>query len=412
VYKKSSSPPGKIFCILYMSFLQISSLNSSFSKGGVINTINTLIASNVTSDTITIIYSGIFDNVNILVDNVSYATTSLKTYSITGRAYSTSYSITVVPYKNSVAGNSKQINVVTQQLTDVFNGATITTSGSYRFITFTGNGNLKLARTTTANTLIVGGGGSGSMYIAGGYGAGGGGGGGGVGIGTLNLVLNTVYNITVGSGGTFDRTNTISSNGGNSIINGGSINEIAYGGGRAGGHIASTVVYNAGSGGSAGGISSTETDSLRPYGNVALKGSGTLIYYGNVGGNSYRYTSEGGGSGGGGAVGIGGNAGVITINPYTTDRNAGGNGGAGIQWNVNGSYYGGGGGGGSSNGKIVLGGTGGGGRGSNYGSNNSTATAGTANTGGGGGGGSQSGMATNIYPGNGGSGVVIFRLPI
>jgi hypothetical protein len=245
----------------------------------------------------------------------------------------------------------------------IINGTySITTSGSYRFVTFTGNGSFRLANSVAADILIVGGGGTGgwgAFYLTGPHG----GGGGGVGIGTLNFTKDTTYTVVVGNGGIASTTNNVSGqNGGDSRIYGGSINERAYGGG----YGAANSDYTAGSaGGSSGGATSIRTPTK---GN----GGGSITYYGNQNGVGNSGTG-GGGGGGAGSIGV-----------TSTSRN-GGNGGTGKTWSINSQIYGGGGGGGAYYGTGFTGGTGGSGGGGKGGdSSNIKGSPGTPNTGGGG----------------------------
>ena len=87
-----------------------------------------------------------------------------------------------------------------------------------------------------------------------------GGGGGGVGIGTINFKKDITYNISIGSGGQFDITNFRSTNGNDTTIIGGLINETAYGGGGGGAFTNAqwqrdAGIHNGQSGGSSGGAS-------------------------------------------------------------------------------------------------------------------------------------------------------------
>jgi hypothetical protein len=223
------------------------------------------------------------------------------------------------------------------------------TSGSvtYRFHKFLSNGTFTMTRgnSNSARVLVVGGGG--------GVNSGQGGGGGGVLVQTASLRSGSAYTVTIGAGGD-NGTNGFAS----SFIGG--------------------TVSLAVSGGSAGNIFTTSGRSGFPTindgGDPADCGGGNLV----------------GGGGGAGAVGGDAQCGV-----------GGGNGGNGLQFNMDGtsSFYGGGGGGTSANDTLPagLGGAGGGGTGA--GGNTGGQTAGTANTGGGAGGGS------NTV--NGGSGIVI-----
>jgi len=214
----------------------------------------------------------------------------------------------------------------------------------------------------TADVLVVAGGGAGD---------GGGGGAGGYITTTPSFAVGKTYTITVGAGGTGQ-----GGNGGNSRINGVSYDGTAIGGG--GGYRV---------GGSGGGA--WEPNSV---GGAGTSGQG--FAGGNAGGAVGNY-GAGGGGGGASQVGVSGSG--------TTP----GTGGNGLASSITGSsvYYGGGGGGGSPDNRYprtTAGGLGGGGT-SYY----ASADAGTPNTGGGGG---SAYPPLGIYA-NGGSGVVILRIP-
>ena len=87
-----------------------------------------------------------------------------------------------------------------------------------------------------------------------------------------------------------------------------------------------------------------------------------------------------------------------------------GNGGDGAQFDIIGvnTYYAGGGGGGTATGAIATGGLGGGGQG---GTQSNVGTSGTNGTGGGGGGGGGTFLGGGTSPGNGGSGIIVIRVP-
>ena len=274
-----------------------------------------------------------------------------------------------------------------------FTGATDTViSGSTdKYLIFNTSGTVIFNTDTICKVLIVGGGGAGGN-ASGNEGAGGGGGG-GVGIGTIKFTANATYTITVGTGSAANGSNLGLRD---SSIVGTNINEIAY----VGGNGNNTTGFNGGSGGGAAGYIANNADGGY-YGGKPTMGLSSssnnfasLIYYGNAGGFCYWIP---GAAGGGGAQNMG----------QISSGSAGTNGGDGIQWTVNGSYYGGGGGGGGGgSGNTVSGGTGGIGGGGNGGNNPGGVGAnGAANTGGGGGGGAWN----STKGGNGGSGIVIIR---
>ncbi|MCE9616027.1 MAG: DUF5123 domain-containing protein [Lentisphaerae bacterium] len=258
-------------------------------------------------------------------------------------------------------------------------GGTETTSGGYKYHTFTSGGTLTVNTAGNVEVLVVGGGGGGgsSSY----HGAGGGAGG---------LIYQAAYAVsgpsvavTVGASGSAGTGTGRGGNGGDSIF--GSLT--AKGGGGGGNHYAAGL--NGGSGGGAA------------Y-NANTPGVPLVAGQGNSGGTGSA-SAPNYGSGGGGGAGAAGANGTST---------AGGIGGAGLQYSqfavVGGSpagWFSGGGGGSTYNGGTPgSGGTGGGG--------SSTATVGNsgiANTGGGGG---AAPSHTAYVAGAGGTGIVIVRYPL
>ena len=227
--------------------------------------------------------------------------------------------------------------------------------------------------------VIAGGGGGGSN---GGSGGGAGGyrssvsgensGGGASAESPLTLTEGTTYTITIGAGGTDSRTfagYATGASGNNSVFD--SITSIGGGRGAYGGSNNDTVA----SGGSGGGASRYNT-----YG--TLTGGAGTSGQGYAGGNGFNTGNYFQSGGGGGAGGVGGNA-------SGTTNNIGGVGGAGVSSSITGSATTrASGGSGYNQGTATPGGGG------------ATGNNATANTGGGGG--------TNA---NGGSGVVILRMP-
>lgn len=267
-------------------------------------------------------------------------------------------------------------------LSNVFSatGGTETTSGGYKYHTFTSSGTFTV-QSGTANIeyLVVAGGGGGGSCAAG-DGGGGGAGAGGYIATTLTPGVQA-YTVTVGAGGS-GSTNSANNgaNGNNSSFSA----STATAGGGAGSTRSGANGNNGGSGGGAGSDSGGDT------GGTGTSGQG------NNGGNN---TTGQCGAGGGGASA----AGVSVSTGLEVP-----NGGNGSTW-LNGSTYAGGGGGGKFAGgtnAAGAGGTGGGGAGGK-GTNGSN---GTANTGGGGGGGGMDGTFRN--GGNGGSGIVIIRYTV
>ena len=240
--------------------------------------------------------------------------------------------------------------------------------------------------------LVIAGGGGGGSWVASGGGAGGyrnsylteTSGGGGSSEANLSFNIGTVYTVTVGAGGTGGEFNVSdnATSGSNSLISGTGITTITSTGGGKGRGFNGTV--NGVSGGSGGGA--------RPLG---TGGSGTANQ-GFAGGNGAAESAAGGG-GGAGAVG-----------QAAPSNSQGGNGGNGLASSITGSSVtrAGGGAGSANGGTAGTGGTGGGGNGSTTGNG----VAGTANTGSGGGA-TVNDTSPNIFGGNGGSGVVILRMP-
>jgi len=258
-----------------------------------------------------------------------------------------------------------------------------------------------------ADYLIAAGGGGGGCA----NGGGGAGGAGGLLASRTGLSTGTTYTITVGAGGAGGAITNSGQPGvqgtNSSIVYTTSIT--AIGGGYGGGDDGSVGGEPGGSGGSGGGGSRKDSNA---------GGSGTSGQ-GNDGGDASPSTNVGGGGGGAGAVGQ---------NATNTDAGDGGIGAiktiisssiatAQSVGEVSGSdvYFSGGGGGGiespSTSANRGLGGLGGGGDGGAAGSVGTAPTAGTANTGGGGGA-SGDFNTGGSYPGQqGGSGVVILKIP-
>ena len=232
--------------------------------------------------------------------------------------------------------------------------------------------------TRSANVLVVAGGGGGGSDNAGG------GGGGGV-IFQTGVAISGTQTIKVGKGGVGPLTNGTATNGSNSEM----LGSIAIGGGRGG--SGDTGDFNGLAGGSGGGGASEGTNGT---GGAGTSGQG------NSGGNGFA--SSGGGGGGAGAPGTDG----VAVN------NAG-SGGTGVLMSVFGEIYGengwfaGGGGGGVDNSASALTGTGIGGIGGGGDGGRGAGEDGQPHTGGGGGGANYPG--TNVYGGDGGSGVVLVR---
>jgi len=271
----------------------------------------------------------------------------------------------------------------------VATGGTITTSGGYKYHTFTGSGTFAITSAGTVfDALIVAGGGSGGGSLAGGGGAG----------GAIEANGNSAavanHSIVIGAGAAHTAGGTY--NAGYNGANTTAFSNTATGGGRgAGGVHVSPYTYNNAAGGSGGGGFGWDFQKNDHTGGAGTSGQG------NAGGNASSSTYYGAGGGGKGAAG-------------TDADGTGGDGGVGINWKSLGTYYAGGGGGSASAGTNKgAGGNGGGGAGTAGGvSSNVAGTAGTVNTGGGGGGGFGYGINGGGGGGAGGSGIVIIRYAV
>ena len=310
-------------------------------------------------------------------------------------------------------------------------GGTVTTYSSggvnYRVHSFLSNANFVASVSGTADMLIVGGGGGGGNYL-------GGGGGGGEVLHVQNRTISAgTYAVVRGNGGLGGQNNTDDGQIGSGSYFGSdyaSTNLYARPGGAASGHgngsastsgtyatvVASTAITGTGNGGggasagASGGVGATPTTRTV----TAPSGETWTLYSNQAGGNGTHGGSHASGGGGG------------ADNNGVANSGAWGNGGPGIQINIDGNnyYWGGGGGGGSINrpssgGNGGIGGGGGGGHQNNGGGSgggsalNAGASAGGhtaggdggANTGGGGGGGSHG----DYDGGDGGTGIVIVR---
>ena len=245
----------------------------------------------------------------------------------------------------------------------------------------------------TVEYLVVGGGGGG------GVGGGGGGGyrssvagensGGGVSAETVLTLDAGVYKVTVGAGGAGKQAGTSSTNTrpGNSSV----FSSVTSAGGGLG-RFSVTYDFNSGDGGSGGG-----------GGPFATAPGAATSAQGFAGGSGNGSTPLPGG-GGGGAAEVGVNYGAN-----------GGDGGDGVASSITGSSVTRGGGGGGGHHSNIAGGLGGPGGGGDAGdTSDKNGSNGSDNTGGGGGGAiAPTGASTNLGTGGiGGSGVVIFTLPI
>ena len=252
------------------------------------------------------------------------------------------------------------------------------------------------------NYLVVAGGGGGGGQT------GGGGGAGGFLEGSYALSLDNLLTITVGSGGAKCPAGTVNpsnvgTNGNDSSIISSILNVTSIGGGLGGTYQGDTInsVSSGNNGGSGGGGAALNS------GTAGTGGLGTAGQGNNGAAGRTNYTAtpyQGGGGGGAGS-------------PGTTNLSSrGGDGGIGKISSITGTptYYAGGGGGcGGGNGassSLRTPGYGGTGGGANGGNDSAPALDAAANTGGGGGGGRDyQGLAGGAS--NGGSGVVILRMP-
>ena len=276
--------------------------------------------------------------------------------------------------------------------------------GSYSIDGFTSTGNATWtvpANTSTAEILVVAGAGKGGggdrPYL------GGGGAGGIVHHATYTLAsASTVYNVTVGSGGSGSSVPSVS--GQNSVwdTSGTTLTMTAVGGG--GGGYQSTAGQTGGSGGGSGSGSSTQAASTQG----AVSGA---TVYGNAGGQNCG--QSGGGGGGAGEAGntdgcAHGGDGVefSQFEAYgTSSNNTPGTPGSGSGK----GWFGGGGGGSSEDTQAGTGGVGGGRPGMYSGDGVANGPPGTANTGGGGGAARSFDGSGARDGGSGGSGVILVK---
>jgi len=320
-----------------------------------------------------------FSEGGVTIDDVENVTVTSGSASVTvpsavyGQTAGDTLSVSIVNQNGTPSSNG--ISKTVQALPS---GGTVTTSGGYRYHTFTSSGTFTntLASLSVDYLVVAGGGGGGSRH--------GGGGGAGGAIDSTGTLSATTYSIVIGGGGAG------APSGGDNVATQGSSSS-GFGSTATGGGFGSSNQDTVGSGGSGGGS--------RGNSSSAVGGSGTSGQ-GNRGGGD---TGGNGGGGGGGKTAVGADG-----------TNAkGGNGGAGINWKSLGTYYAGGGGGGvTSDGVDTTGrGTGGSGGGGNGNFSGNDSTSGAANTGGGGGGGGHTG-STNHQGKSGGSGIVIVRYQV
>ncbi len=305
-------------------------------------------------------------------------------------------SITITPYLNGTTAQTSQTAATTSSTSHAFTGLAQGSAYTFKVKATNANGDSLESSATNSVTVptaiatravVVAGGG------AGGFDRGSGGAGGGI----VDMSSNdfTVFNgqaiqLTIGAGGTATTANATQPSGGDSTF--GSL--VAKGGG------GGATNQSGGTGGCGGGGGWTG-------GNVG-GASNQSSQSGNSGTYGFGFA---GGDGGSGFIGGGGGAGAAGASSSPTTSSNRPNGGNGRTVSLNNTTYAGGGGGAqaSDGGPFYIqgfGGTGGGGAGSN--GTTKTGTAGSTNTGGGGGGG---GNIPATVGANGGSGIIIFRIP-
>jgi len=265
---------------------------------------------------------------------------------------------------------------------------TVATNAGHTILKFNNSGKFIPKGSFNVECLVVagGGGGGGSSYNNHGSGAGGAG---GFRTSTSLGVTAQTYDVTVGAGGAGGNGNVQGVNGSDSIFS-----TITSSGGGGGGYGGNNINGTAGGSGG-GGSRSLGTN------NGAGNTPSTSPSQGNNGGTGNAGAAYYAGGGGGGAGAVGQNA-----QPYAVGGSSGqgGYGGSGKQFATGDYYAGGGGGGGHALGGV--GGLGGGGAGAN---NAGTSGAdGYVNSGGGGGGCMYRHKNTG---GDGGSGIIIIKIP-
>jgi hypothetical protein len=298
----------------------------------------------------------------------------------------------------SAAGNTSVISVgTTTQRPAVTSNGVMRINSTTNSLEIHYNGNWFIVASLQGNfaleyVIVAGGGGGGTN-------AGAGGGAGGVIYSSTIVSPGSTYTITIGAGGSGGGAvdSAPAGTGGNSSVTGGTLTGLtAYGGGggiRSGGSGAN--------GGSGGGGAASGSGGKGVYPGSTYISATRQGYDGGAGGGTDGAGRSGAGGGGAGAAGANqgpGAGGIGIANPFSQST---------VGQLSSGVYYLAGGGGGSPHsGAGASGGLGGGGTGGT--GNTSNGTAGTANTGGGGG----AGGGYSYLGANGGSGVVIFRVPV
>lgn len=212
----------------------------------------------------------------------------------------------------------------------------------------TGTANVTFSQNKNISVILLGGGGGGGFSQD--TLAGGGGGGGNFSLNNISVVANTLYLITVGSGGSLYINSY--QNGQSSSFNGGAINITATGGNHGGNASQGSQSGGTSINGGNGGNGSTPTNgSNGTYSNYVTNYGSTLKLGGGGGGgrNNSTFTTGGGYGGNNGIGGAKGVNNVIPNNKNGTGYGAGGGGGGGISGNS-----GVGGGGNGSSGLVIF----------------------------------------------------------
>lgn len=353
--------------------------------------------------------------------------TAAATYSVTAKAVDT-----VGSRGDSASSSADSITTTSFSATG---GNNITTSGSYKYHTFTSSGTFAISGGPKAiDVLLVGGGGGTSGRI--------GGGGGGSGV----LILNSYsaatgsYTIGVGNGGgnnygsSSNNSTARGAVGGSSTIafSGSDLGQVQGGGAGNGGNTPGASLDGSNPGGPGGNNSPSNRagNTMNSAGYSVAGGISNNFYGANNADNATSSHLAGGGAGAGEDGGTDGQSSggdgyqVSWATRYALtgagDSSTGlyfGGGGAGCQYstpaNTHDGGLGGGGGASNNNGSSSSGGTGGLNNGTNgqsntSGTNDFAGGAGGANTGGGGGGGAHG----NSWGGDGGSGIVVVRYAV
>jgi len=211
----------------------------------------------------------------------------------------------------------------------VATGGTETTSGNYKYHTFTSSGTLMVTAAPLDKYIDV------LLVAGGGTGYGGGGGGGGVVINEGRSISIGSYSIAVGGGG-------VGANGNGADSTGFGLTAIGGGAGAIFGDNSTAVPGRfGGSGGGGGGITGYAPQLPTDPGG-ALQPTSASGGYGNVGGASVLvgFNRVGGGGGGAGGAGSGTTAGAGRSGSPLSSNLYGGGGGNGVSVSANSGYGG------------------------------------------------------------------------